>query len=136
MRIATGTWDIIFNMSGMSCYLTRVLGCIAATGCFWVGDYSQQFPDRYDDPRWKRPDTIVVWGNNPIVSNSDGLYGHWVVDCMKRGSELVVIDPRVTWLASKAKVFCGIRPGTDGHGAGGRGLAGVVVYRKSRYPHW
>ena len=129
---AMGTPNIIFTMSGMACYLTRVLGCIAATGAFWVGDYSQQFVKRYDDPRWKRPDTIVIWGNNPVVSNSDGLYGHWVVDCMKLGSQLVVIDPRVTWLASKAKVFCGIRPGTDG--AMALGILNYLI-RNDLYDH-
>ena len=114
-------------LGGMSCYLTRVLGCIASTGAFWVGDYSQQFIDRYDDPRWKCPDTVVVWGNNPIVSNSDGLYGHWVIDVMKRGAKLVVIDPRMTWLGSKADIFMGIRPGTDG--AMALGLINVVMRR-------
>ena len=114
LAYSIGTPNTIFTMSGMSCYLTRVLGCIASTGCFWVGDYSQQFVDRYDNPAWKAPDTIVVWGNNPLVSNSDGLYGHWVVDCMKRGSKIISIDPRVTWLGSKAAIHLGIRPGTDG----------------------
>ncbi len=109
-----GTPNTIFTMSGMSCYLTRVLGCIASTGCFWVGDYSQQFLRRYEDPRWKRPDTIVVWGNNPLVANADGMYGHWAVDCMKLGSKIIAVDPRVTWLAAKAEVHLAIRPGTDG----------------------
>ena len=69
---------------------------------------------RYDNPDWQRPDLIVIWGNNPIVSNSDGLYGHWVVDCLKRGSRAIVIDPRMIWLASKAELYLQIRPGTDG----------------------
>ena len=75
--------NFVFLMSGQSCYSPRVAGCFSTSGSFWVGDYSQQFPDRYDNPDWKRPDLIVIWGNNPIVSNSDGLYGHWVVDCLK-----------------------------------------------------
>lgn len=125
LAYSMGTPNTIFTMGGMSCYLTRVLGCIASTGAFWVGDYSQQFIDRYDDPRWKCPDTVVVWGNNPIVSNSDGLYGHWVIDVMKRGAKLVVIDPRMTWLGSKADIFMGIRPGTDG--AMALGLINVVI---------
>lgn len=103
-----------FGMSGMSCYAPRIAGLFATTGAFWLGDYSQQFALRYDDPRWEVPETIIIWGNNPIVSNSDGLYGHWVVDCMKRGSKLIVMDPRATWLASKAEYHLPIRPGTDG----------------------
>ncbi|MEI3377171.1 MAG: molybdopterin-dependent oxidoreductase [Coriobacteriales bacterium] len=128
LAYSMGTPNTIFTMGGMSCYLTRVLGCIASTGAFWVGDYSQQFVDRYDNQRWKCPDTIVIWGNNPIVSNSDGLYGHWVVDVMKRGAKLIVIDPRMTWLGSKADIFMGIRPGTDG--AMALGLINVVMEEK------
>ncbi len=106
--------NFVFMMSGQSCYSPRVAGCFSTSGSFWVGDYAQQFPDRYDNPQWERPDLIVIWGNNPVVSNSDGLYGHWVVDCMKRGTKAIVIDPRLTWLAARAELFLQIRPGTDG----------------------
>ena len=105
--------NFVFLMSGQSCYSPRVAGCFATSGSFWVGDYSQQFPDRYDNPEWKKPELIVIWGNNPVVSNSDGLYGHWVVDCLKMGSRAIVVDPRLTWLASKAETFLQLRPGTD-----------------------
>lgn len=106
--------NFVFMMSGQSCYSPRVAGCFSTSGSFWVGDYAQQFPDRYDNPQWEQPDLIVIWGNNPVVSNSDGLYGHWVVDCMKRGTKAIVVDPRLTWLASRAELFLQIRPGTDG----------------------
>ncbi|HIW76537.1 MULTISPECIES: molybdopterin-dependent oxidoreductase [Gordonibacter] len=106
--------NFVFMMSGQSCYSPRVAGCFSTSGSFWVGDYAQQFPDRYDNPNWEQPDLIVIWGNNPIISNSDGLYGHWVVDCMKRGTKAIVVDPRLTWLASRAELFLQIRPGTDG----------------------
>lgn len=106
--------NFVFMMSGQSCYSPRVAGCFSTSGSFWVGDYAQQFPDRYDNPQWERPDLIVIWGNNPVVSNSDGLYGHWVVDCMKRGTKAIVVDPRLTWLAARAELFLQIRPGTDG----------------------
>ncbi len=106
--------NFVFMMSGQSCYSPRVAGCFSTSGSFWVGDYAQQFPDRYDNPQWQQPELIVIWGNNPVVSNSDGLYGHWVVDCMKRGTAAIVVDPRLTWLASRAELFLQIRPGTDG----------------------
>ena len=72
-----------------------------------------QFPDRYDNPEWVAPKNIFVWGNNPLIANADGNLGHWVVDCMKRGSKLIVVDPRLTWLAAKADLWLQIRPGTD-----------------------
>ncbi len=108
-----GSPNFVFPMSGQSCYSPRVAGCFANTGAFWLGDYSQQFADRYDNPNWKLPELIVIWGNNPIVSNSDGLYGHWVVDCAKMGSKLITIDPRFTWLGSKSEFYLQVRPGTD-----------------------
>lgn len=108
-----GSPNYMFNMSGMACYLPRVAGCAATTGNFWVGDFSQQFADRYDNPEWKPAEYIMVWGNNPLIANSDGFYGHWMVDSMKRGSKLIVVDPRLTWLAYKAEFWLQIRPGTD-----------------------
>ena len=65
-------------------------------GGLFVCDYAQFFPDRYDDPRWEAPEYILVWGNNPVVANSDGTLGHWVVESMKRGSKLIVMDPTLT----------------------------------------
>ena len=108
-----GSPNFVFAMSGQSCYSPRVAGCFANTGSFWLGDYSQQYPDRYDNPNWVLPELIVIWGNNPIVSNSDGLYGHWIIDCMKRGSKALTIDPRLTWLGAHSELYLQIRPGTD-----------------------
>lgn len=108
-----GSPNVVFALSGCACFVPRIASSMCTSGSFWVGDYSQQFPKRYDDPRWKRPEVIVLWGNNPVVSNSDGLYGHWVVDCMKRGSKVISVDPKMTWLGTKAEVFLPLRPGTD-----------------------
>ena len=101
------------GLSGNACYLPRVAMMLVTTGDFAVVDSSQYFADRYENPNWQGPECIIIWGNNPIVANSDGFYGHWVVDCMKRGSKLIVIDPRLTWLASRADLWLQIRPGTD-----------------------
>ena len=108
-----GSPNVIFGLSGCACFVPRIAASTCTSGSFWVGDYSQQFRDRYDDPRWKCPELIVLWGNNPIVSNSDGLYGHWVTDCMKRGSKIISVDPKMTWLGTKAELHLPLRPGTD-----------------------
>ena len=47
------------------------------------------------------------------MANSDGTLGHWIVESMKRGSKLIVMDPMLTWVAGKADVFLQVRPGTD-----------------------
>lgn len=100
-------------LSGNACYAPRLFGTALKSGGMFVCDYSQFFPDRYDDPRWKRPDYILVWGNNPVVANSDGTLGHWIVECMKRGSKLITVDPKLTWLAGKSEYWLQVRPGTD-----------------------
>ena len=101
--------------NGQACYLPRIFCSQISSGeVLNIADLSQFFPDRYDNPQWKQPECIMVWGNNPIANNcADMFFGHWITDAMKRGSELIVIDPRATWIASKAKHWLQIRPGTD-----------------------
>ncbi len=77
-------------------------------------DASQYFPDRYDNPEWRPPKYIVIWGKNPVHTHPDDFFGAWITDCMRRGSKLIVVDPRLTWLASRAEVWLQLRPGTDG----------------------
>lgn len=108
-----GSPNYCFAMSGMACFAPRVAGCFATTGSFWLGDYAQQFPERYDDERYEDPEYIVLWGNNPVVSNSDGLFGHWVTDLMKRGTKIISIDPKLTWLGARSDMWLPVRPGTD-----------------------
>ena len=100
-------------LSGQACYAPRIFSTALKAGGLFVCDYAQFFPDRYDDPRWEAPEYILVWGNNPVVANSDGTLGHWVVESMKRGSKLIVMDPKLTWVAGKADVWFQVRPGTD-----------------------
>ncbi len=110
---AYGSSNYCYALDGQSCWIPRMAAGFATAGGFYVMDCSQQFPDRYENPNWRPPQTIILWGNNPVVSNSDGFYGHWLTDCLKRGSKMIVIDPRVTWLATKAEIYMQIRPGTD-----------------------
>ena len=100
-------------LSGIACYGPRIFSTALKSGGLFVCDYSQFFPDRYDDPRWEASEYILIWGNNPVVANSDGMLGHWIVESMKRGSKLIVMDPTLTWLAGKADVWFQLRPGTD-----------------------
>lgn len=100
-------------LAGQSCYAPRFFSTSLKCGDFFICDYSQFFPDRYDDPRWTPPGCIMIWGNNPVVANSDGTLGHWIVECMKRGSKVLCVDPKLTWLAAKADVWVQLRPGTD-----------------------
>jgi Anaerobic dehydrogenases, typically selenocysteine-containing len=100
-------------LSGDACYLPRSATCMTCMGDFFVADCSQNLEQRYEDPEYKVPECILIWGNNPVVSNGDGFLGHWIVDCMKLGTNLIVVDPRLTWLASRADYWMQLRPGTD-----------------------
>ena len=110
---ALGSIQYSYFHSGNACYVPRVAAANTIQGCYTCPDFSMQFPDRYDNPEWVAPKNIFAWGNNPLIANADGNLGHWVVDCMKRGSKLIVVDPRLTWLAAKADLWLQIRPGTD-----------------------
>ncbi|MBW2682185.1 MAG: molybdopterin-dependent oxidoreductase, partial [Deltaproteobacteria bacterium] len=86
----------------------------ATMGDFSVMDAGQFSAERFDDPEYEVPKVILVWGQNPPPTCSDGFFGHWVVDCMKRGSKIISIDPRNTWMSTRAEHHLQIRPGTDG----------------------
>lgn len=113
------------GLSGLSCYTPRLVAMEATMGDYAVLDCSQFLEKRYDDPEYEFPKVIMVWGQNPPPTCPDGFQGHWIVDCRRRGSKLVVIDPRVTWLASRADIHLQIRPGTDG--ALALGMLNVII---------
>lgn len=99
---------------GWSCIIPRQTAMDWVLGCAYVEyDGAFGFEDRYDDPRYELPKYMLVWGRNPLWSNPDGLFGHSVIDMMKRGTKLIVADPRASWLAMHAEYHLQLRPGTD-----------------------
>ncbi|MDR0350984.1 MAG: molybdopterin-dependent oxidoreductase [Coriobacteriales bacterium] len=113
-------------LSGDSCMLPRTALCFVVMGNQWVADMSQYRPKRYeDDEDWVPPECIVIWGTNPVINNADAFLGHWIVEAMKRGSQLITIDPQLTWIASKSKYWLPIRPGTDA--ALALGMLNVII---------
>ena len=112
-------------LSGIACYVPRMSAMAMTSGGLSVADCSQFHADRYDNPEWVVPETILLWGNNPVISNPDYFYGYWITDCMKRGSKLITIDPRLTWLASRSEIWLPLRPGTDG--ALALGMLNIII---------
>lgn len=112
--------------SGQACYGPR---CTIANYQLGAGypeiDYAAFFPDRYDDPRYELPKYMILWGKEPLNSNPDGFFGGVLIDMMKRGTKLIVIDPRLTWEASRAEYHLQLRPGTDT--ALGLALCNVII---------
>lgn len=85
------------------CFVPRVL-----TGAMTYGDLP--VCDYYGDVN---PACVLVWGHNPTESGPDGELQFTIKECMRKGTKLIVIDPRQTDLAKKADVWLQVRPGTD-----------------------
>ena len=99
-------------LSGECCYQPRSFSALFKFGDTTIADCAQTFPDRYYNDQYVVPEVILVWGNEPLHSNGD-IFGHWLIDLMRMGSKLIVVDPALTWLASKAEIHLKVRPGTD-----------------------
>lgn len=59
------------------------------------------------------PRTIVQWGKQLEYTNADGEMGVWFLRALERAENLILIDPRATALAHRAKLWLPVRPGTD-----------------------
>jgi anaerobic selenocysteine-containing dehydrogenase len=106
----------LFGLSGISCFTPRLAAMHVSAGDITFPDAAQFSPQRYNDPEWQAPKVLINWARGIGGSQCVDHYfsGHWVVDMMKRGTQLIVIDPRFTWEASRAAIWLPIRPGTDG----------------------
>ena len=56
---------------------------------------------------------VMLWGSNPTATNEEGLVGNLLLEQVKQGTELVVVDPMRTELAAGAAHWLQIRPGAD-----------------------
>ncbi|NLO97492.1 MAG: molybdopterin-dependent oxidoreductase [Peptococcaceae bacterium] len=130
---AIGTPNCCYPLSGWSCYGPRcsITDYILGAGYPEI-DFAGFYPDRYDNPNYKRPEYLVIWGKNPLMSNPDGFYGHSIIDLMKRGTKIICVDPRITWLGTRAEHVLQLRPGTDT--ALALGLLNVII-NEDLYDH-
>jgi anaerobic selenocysteine-containing dehydrogenase len=119
--------------SGQACYGPRatITNFLLGAGIPEI-DYAQYYEDRYDHPGYEVPKYIIVWGKDPLYSSPDGFFGHSIIDLMKRGSKIITIDPRLTWLGAHAEYHLQLRPGTDP--AVGMGLLNVII-NEDLYDH-
>jgi anaerobic selenocysteine-containing dehydrogenase len=85
------------------CFVPRILTGIMTYGDLPICDY-------YGDVN---PACVLVWGHNPTESGPDGELQFTIKECIKKGTKLIVVDPRQTDLARKADVWLQVRPGTD-----------------------
>ena len=90
------------------------MSCSHVLGAYYPEmDYAGGLEGTFDNPAYHVPEVMVMWGKMPLASNGDGLFGHAVIDLMKRGAKLISVDPRVNWLSTRAEVHLRVRPGTD-----------------------
>jgi anaerobic selenocysteine-containing dehydrogenase len=114
LAYAFGSPNVGFIMSGNGCYTPRMVASEIVTGEYCMFDGGQWLPLGHDDPGYKRPECIVIWGYNIPASCPDNIFGHWIIDLMKKGTKIITIDPRLTWFASRSTKWLPLRPGTDG----------------------
>lgn len=130
---ALGTPNQSSPLAGQACYGPRGTASHILMGAGYPEiDHAQFFEDRYDDPRFTLPKYVILWGKDPLWSNPDGLFGHSIIDMMKRGTRIITIDPRINWIATKAEYNLQLRPGTDA--AIGLGLLNVII-NEDLYDH-
>lgn len=120
-----GSPNIMFGLSGQACYGPRLAAVCTVQGDFSVFDAGQWLPERYNDEKYEVPECIVIWGYNIHATCPDNLFGHWIIDLMKRGTKIITVDPRLSWFASRSKHWLPIRPGTDS--ALAMGFLNVIV---------
>ena len=99
--------------AGHFCYGPRIATSIITCGTNPIVDYEN------------KPNCIMVWGNNIVISNPDEYKGEHFSVALNKGAKLIVVDPRLTRIAARADVWLQLRPGTDA--ALAFGLLHVIV---------
>ena len=56
---------------------------------------------------------VMVWGSNLTSTNEEGEISSLLLEQVKDGTKLIVVDPRKTELAKRAGIWLQPRPGTD-----------------------
>ena len=113
LAYAYGSPNVMFALSGNACYSPRVAAVCTVQGDYAVFDAGQWLPDRIEDPEYTVPECMIIWGYNIHGTCPDNLFGHWIIDLMKKGTKIITIDPRLSWFASRSKYHLVLRPGTD-----------------------
>lgn len=138
LAYAFGSPNVMFALSGNACYSPRIAALDTVQGDFCVFDAGQWLEKRFEDPSYRAPETMIIWGYNIPATCPDNLFGHWIVDLMKRGTKIISIDPRLSFFASRAKHWLAVRPGTDA--AMAMGFLNVIIkedlYQKEWVRRW
>ena len=83
------------------CHAPREITGLHTCGFYPVTDFHHQ------------SQLVILWGSNLTVTNEEGEICRPLLDQIKTGTRIIVVDPRKTALAGKAEQWLPIRPGTD-----------------------
>ncbi len=83
------------------CHAPREISGLHTCGFYPVADFHH------------KNNLVLLWGSNPTSTNEEGQICSLLLNRIKEGTELMVVDPRRTELAAQAKYWLQIRPGTD-----------------------
>lgn len=83
------------------CHAPREISGVHTSGFYPVADFYQ------------KSELVLLWGSNIVHTNEEGEICSLLLEQIKAGTGLMVIDPRRTALSNRAKLFLQIRPGTD-----------------------
>ncbi len=68
----------------------------------------------YPTPDYRNPsECALLWGGNPTETNEEGVIHTQLEARLKDGTELIVVDPRRTKMAERAKYWLQLRPGSE-----------------------
>ncbi|MCG6553548.1 MAG: molybdopterin-dependent oxidoreductase [Candidatus Magnetominusculus sp. LBB02] len=85
------------------CFIPRVTVSHLTYGGFVVGDYYGEV----------KPECIIFWGHNPLVTCADGELAPAVKRAMTEECNTITIDPRRSETAKRCKTWLAVRPATD-----------------------
>jgi anaerobic selenocysteine-containing dehydrogenase len=99
--------------AGHMCYVSRLGATLITCGALPVCDYDSH------------PKCVMVWGNNVVWTHPDEYKAENLARVLAEGARLIVVDPRLTYLAGRADIWLQLRPGTDT--ALALGMANVII---------
>jgi anaerobic selenocysteine-containing dehydrogenase len=83
------------------CHAPREVTGMHTCGFYPVADFHE------------RSERVVLWGSNITATNEEGEICRLLLDQLKSGTGLMVVDPRRTALAERARFWLQLRPGSD-----------------------
>jgi anaerobic selenocysteine-containing dehydrogenase len=83
------------------CHAPREISGFHTCGFYPVADYHR--PSRL----------VILWGSNITSTNEEGQICRQLLTQLGQGTDLIVVDPRRTDTAAKARLWLQLKPGTD-----------------------